>query len=125
MTLFHQSRHVVTSNIIITIIKGPHKPSDRDNIPWVTIRLSLVMIITVTSLKCLLLQDGESPLHVACRYYKPSYHNSIDICVILIEAGANHQKRNRVSLTLSESYYYLQRFLLTMPGLNAMSCPTH
>ena len=72
-----------------------------DSISWVTIRLSLVMILNFTSLKCLLLQNGEFPLHIACRYYDPSKQKRINTCVILIVAGANYQKRNRVSLTLS------------------------
>ena len=44
-------------------------------------------------------QDDEMALHIACRYYDPSNQRKIDVCVILIEAGADYQKKNRVSKT--------------------------
>ena len=42
-------------------------------------------------------QDGETALHLACRGYYPSYRETIDICVVLIEAGADHQQKSKVS----------------------------
>ena len=43
------------------------------------------------------LQNGETALHIACRRYSFWKRETIDTCVVLIEAGADNQRKSKVS----------------------------